>query len=275
MNMKKAVLATGAAALAAGAALVCLTAPGTADPDKRAVFYGRNFANRGLHEPDKSVPENSIQSFLAAVEAGYGLKLDVRLSNDDRVVVFHDSNMKAICGVDEDIEEMAWSEIKKLKLYDTSEKPALLSEALSLVAGRVPVMIELKSGRRNSELCARTLELVRCYSWPVCIQSLNPFILGWFRTNAPDILRGQVTGSAHELKKETNCVCAFLVSRLLTNILTRPHMIAHSLTRKACTVKLCEAMGAMKVAWTAQDETKEDYNDAVIFEYFTPRVSFK
>ena len=65
-------------------------APARPSKQKKAAFYGKNIAHRGLHEKDQSIPENSLTGFRLAVEAGYGMELDVQLSRDGQVVVFHD-----------------------------------------------------------------------------------------------------------------------------------------------------------------------------------------
>ena len=64
-------------------------------------------------------------------------------------------------------------------------------------------------------------------------------------------------------------------ARLLLNFLARPQFIAYEIGRKPLTVKLCELMGAMKVAWTSREWKTEEKNDAVIFQFYRPRVKFK
>ena len=89
--------------LLAAAALVLLALflllPGHAPFAKKAPFSGWCYAHRGLHSPDKSVPENSLAAFAAAVEADYGMELDVQLSKDGEVVVFHDDTLDRVTGV--------------------------------------------------------------------------------------------------------------------------------------------------------------------------------
>jgi len=98
--MKKCLAVAGlVTAVAAVAVPLILTAPGKAKKDKKAPFMGRNFAHRGLHSEDKTVPENSLEAFRQARDAGYGMELDVQLSKDGEVVVFHDDTLERICGV--------------------------------------------------------------------------------------------------------------------------------------------------------------------------------
>ncbi|HBR08399.1 MAG TPA: hypothetical protein DD735_05815 [Clostridiales bacterium] len=74
--------------------------------------------------------------------------------------------------------------------------------------------------------------------------------------------------------KDTSRLNAFLVGNLLTNFITRPHFISYGLGRKPLLVRFCERMGAMKVAWVSRDWASEKKNDAVIFEYYRPRVKY-
>ena len=171
--------AAGAAAAAAGA-YAFLIAPARRDREKTAPFYGRNFAHRGLHKLDKSVPENSIPAFDAAARIGYGIELDVRLSADGRVVVFHDDDLKRICGVDARVDELSWDELSTLKLCGTPNHIPLFSEVLAVIDGRCPIIVELKRGRRHAELCRKTYELLRSYKGRYCVESFDPRIVFWF-----------------------------------------------------------------------------------------------
>ena len=93
--------------IAAAAALpLFLLAPGRATKRQKAPFMGRNFAHRGLHSRDMSVPENSLEAFRLAAKAGYGIELDVQLSKDGQVVVFHDDTLDRVCGVHARVDEL-------------------------------------------------------------------------------------------------------------------------------------------------------------------------
>ena len=98
-RIKAAAIAAGAFGAAIGA-LMFAAAPKKASDEEKRKFAGRYYAHRGLHTEDMTVPENSLAAFRQAVEAGYGMELDVQLSKDGRVVVFHDDDLKRACGVD-------------------------------------------------------------------------------------------------------------------------------------------------------------------------------
>lgn len=90
-----------------------MLAPGYASKRQKAPFIGVNFAHRGLHTEDKRVPENSLEAFRLAAEAGYGIELDVQLSKDGRVVVFHDDTLDRVCGVRGRVDDYKYDELKK------------------------------------------------------------------------------------------------------------------------------------------------------------------
>ena len=202
------------------------------------------------------------------------MELDVQLSKDGQVVVFHDDTLERVCGVNARVDELSYEELKKLRLCGTEHTIPLFSEVLNTIRGRGPLIVELKNGKRNRELCEKTYKLLSDYRGEVCIESFNPMIVAWFRRHAKDLVRGQLAmpaGYYDGIKKPL----AFLMSRGFTNILCRPQFIAYRIGKKPLTVRLAEKMGAMKVAWTSHEPKNEKGNDAVIFEFYKPRVNFK
>lgn len=273
--LKYALPALGAAAAAAGVTAF-LVAPGKASGEKKAPFFGANIAHRGLHRADRSVPENSLAAFRDAAENGYAIELDVHLTADDRVVVFHDDSLRRVCGVEQDVEALTWRELRDLRLDGTGEHIPMLSDVLAEIRGRVPIVVELKTSPRRRELCERTWELLRAYNGDYCIESFDPRIVRWWRLNAPGVLRGQLSCTREQFGESATPVQAFFLSRLLCNFLGRPQFIAYGLDgRKPLLVRLVEKMGAMRFCWTSHDWKNEVSNDAVIFEFYRPRQRFK
>jgi len=256
-------------------------APGKMSPDARkrvGDFYGINCAHRGLHCKDQKTPENSLIAFAAAKEHGYGVELDVRLTKDMQIVVFHDDDLMRVCGVDKPVNSLDYSELNGLTLFDTGERIPLLSEALE-VLGDTPLIVELKSDRKNiAELCETTLSILRNCGKTWCIESFDPNIVAWFRKNAPDVLRGQL-GSIPRKLESVSRFTAFLLGNLLTNFLSRPHFIAYSNDPHPPGVRFCMLMKPMKAVWTIHPEDDiqscENDNDVIIFEHFTPAPRFK
>ena len=265
----KTLLACGAAAVALP---VFLLAPGRPTKRQKAPFVGRNFAHRGLHSRDRSVPENSLKAFELAAAAGYGIELDVQLSKDGEVVVFHDDTLKRVCGVKGRVDDYTFAELQEFRLCGTEERIPLFSDVLNTVRGRGAIICELKTGPRNRELCKKTYELISAYRGDICIESFNPFIVAWFRFHAPDMLRGQLATDEY---KGYGPVQQFILSRCLFNALARPHFIAYKLVKKPLAVKFSELLGALRFCWTSHDPRSEKGKDAVIFEFYRPRVSFR
>lgn len=244
----------------------------------RKVFMHRNIAHRGLHSADNAIPENSLPAFQAAVDAKYGIEFDLQLSKDEQIVIYHDDKLTRGCGLDKRVEECTFDELQQLSLFGTSEKIPLFTDVLKIVDGKVPLVIELKQGTRNGLLCQKALEILRSYKGEYCIESFNPLMIAWFRKNAPDIMRGVLSGKAAGFKEFVNSFTAFLLSHCLINFLARPHFIAYHVQKSSPLVKLADKLGAMRFVWTANPsediEELEHHNDTVIFENYLPHTKF-
>lgn len=242
---------------------------------KRLPFSGRNFAHRGLHSPDQHIPENSLSAFGMAADAGYGMELDVQLSRDGQVVVFHDDDLKRACGREARVSELTWPELSTLSLFGTGERIPLFSQVLDLVSGRTPLIVELKSGVQYRDLCRKTLRLLRDYSGDACIESFDPRIVMWFRFHAPELLRGQLAQPPKLYRKDGQpALVGFLLGNTFLNFAAGPEFIAYRIGPKPLPVRLAETMGAMRVGWTSHSWENEAGRDAVIFEYYRPEPLF-
>lgn len=256
---------------------IFILAPGRPTKEAKAAFYGRNIAHRGLHSQDKAVPENSLSAFRLAVENGYGMELDVQLSRDGRVVVFHDDTLDRVCGVHARVDELDYAELSKLRLCGSEETVPLFSQVLELVDGREPIIVELKTGKRNKELCRKTLEMLEEYKGETCIESFDPFIVAWFARHARKMLRGQLAQRPSDFSagQGINAAAALILGWTLFNFLTRPGFIAYKIGPRPLPVRFAEKLGAMSVGWTSRDRSSERGRDVVIFEHYRPEVSYK
>lgn len=248
------------------------------DSNKVSWLLRRSFAHRGLFEKDQTIPENSVPAFKRAVDKGYGIELDVALTKDDVVVVFHDDNIKRMTGVDKGIDQISFDELRSLKLAGTEYSAPMFKEVLELVDGRVPLIVELKNGKKNELLCRKVLEMLKGYKGEYCIESFNPFIVRWFKKNAPEIIKGQLSMNFKE-EKTLNGITHFLLENLLLNFLGRPNFIAyrHTDCNKLC-FKINRCFGVVTVAWTIEsqkemDKALKNYN-SIIFQYFGPSKTF-
>lgn len=147
-------------------------------------------AHRGAHNIEENIPENTLLAFKKAIEKNYIIELDVHLSKDGKVVVFHDDNMKRITGIDKQIKEMEYHDIKKLKVQNTKEHIPLLTDVLSLVAGKVPIIIELKYDVKCGLLEEEVIKIIKNYEGKVVLKSFRIATVLYLRKKYPNIITG-------------------------------------------------------------------------------------
>jgi len=149
------------------------------------------FAHRGLHGP--GVPENSLAAFRAALDLGAGIECDVRLSGDGQVMVFHDHDLRRLCASALAVESTPAAMLASQKLFDSGEHIPRLRELLELVAGRVPLLVEVKCrGGNAAQVTAAVAAELKAYSGPVGVMSFEPSVGRWLARREPEIARGLV-----------------------------------------------------------------------------------
>jgi glycerophosphoryl diester phosphodiesterase len=234
------------------------------------------YAHRGLHNNKSEAPENSLKAFSLAVEKGYGIELDVQLTKDLVPVVFHDYDLNRACHADDKISDLSYEELRKYTLFQSQEKIPTLNEVLSVVEGKVPLIIELKIPWAPDKLCNVVSNILDQYQGVYCIESFNPFGLMWYRKHRPKIVRGQLATDFIREKVEGSKVQYVILKYLLMNFLTKPDFIAyHHVYKKSLSFTICRILYRIKtVAWTIQSQ--KDYNDSrgyfewIIFDSFIP-----
>ena len=162
----------------------------TYDKDKYRELLRRPFAHRGVHNV---YPENSIPAFQRAIDMGLAIELDVHLSSDGQVVVFHDDNISRMTGANEYIKFLTYEQIKQYKLNDTDYIIPTLQDVFNLVRGKVPILIEIKTNNDMKKLVPALKQLIDEYEGKVFIQSFNPFVLRRCYKAMPNVLRGQLS----------------------------------------------------------------------------------
>lgn len=232
-------------------------------------------AHRGFHDNNSDAPENSAKAMRLAVENGYGIELDVQLTKDEKVVVFHDGNLKRVCGVDAKVNSMTYEELQQLNLLNSEEKIPLFSEVLKIIDGKVPLVMEIKMVDSKTRVCELANKELEGYKGLYCMESFHPFAVRWYKKNRPDVIRGQLSAN---FKKEDNKegIQEWLVHHLLTNVLARPDFIAYSHKSAGnLSRNLCRLFGTTAVAWTIKSQEQLDNNrkkfDVFIFEGFRPK----
>lgn len=188
-----------------------------------AWMYKNFIAHRGYF--NTSNPENSLAAFKRAVEHGYAIELDVQILKDDTLIVFHDTHLKRMTGLDKSLLECTYEDIKGLRLLDTDEKIPTFSECLDLVNGQVPLMIEFKNESQSTHLEETAYEVLKSYTGQYIIQSFNPLSVLWFKQHAAHIVRGQLSCK----HKKLGFIKRFVMRNVMTNIITRPDFVIYDI----------------------------------------------
>ena len=247
-------------------------------------------------------PENSLASFAAACEAGYGIELDLQLTADGQVVVVHDADLERVAGDPRRVADLTYEELTAIPLFPAPAKPGdaeakpldaaaatvpdgyyqhvpLFSDVLKVVAGRAPLIVEYKFddyewSSRDDELMEKGAALLDAYDGPYVIESFHPGAVNWYRQNRPEVNRGQLADTA-AFGTDRKAVTEWVAGMLGFDWLSRPDFIAYDWHGgDAPQVRLARAMGATTVSWTVRSSAElgesEPYFDRFIFEAFVP-----
>ena len=245
----------------------------TEQPDMKHILT--DYAHRGLF--DKSAPENSLAAFRRAVEHGFGIELDVQLTADGHVVVFHDYTLARMCGEDVRVSELTLAQLKQYRLLKGQYEIPTLQEVLDEVGGRVPLLVELKGESTNDDLCLPVARLLDEYEGAYCVESFNPMLLRWFKIHRPEIARGQLVTNLLVEKKDGNRFLNLLLTGLLLNFLSRPDFIACDIKHiGGLSYYICAKLfRAKRFYWTVRNaedfEAIRESEAWSIFERFLPQ----
>ena len=184
------------------------------------------FAHRGLHL-GAECPENSLSAFKNAINNEIPIELDVHVVASGEVVVFHDDNLYRMTGISAAIEEQEWKDIKKLRLLNSNECIPTLQQALECIGEKVPVLVEIKNKKNIQGIEQPILNSLKKYNGPLGIQSFNPITLYWFKKNAPEIIRGQLSGDFRD--ENMNFIKKIILRTMLLNWLSKPDFISYDI----------------------------------------------
>ena len=214
-----------------------------------------DYAHRGLH--GNGVPENSLAAFELAAKNGYGIELDVQLSRDGVVMVFHDYTLNRVTGVDKKLCDLDAAELGKITLSGTDQTIPTFTEVLQLVDGRVPLLVELKGEDLNVSLCKKVADILLAYKGEYCIESFNPLLVMEMKKHLPHVCRGQLyTNTLKDMKKRSALHVA--ISLMAFNFLAKPDFIAYNkIYRKSLPVWLTTKLyRAPRFVWTTKGESE-------------------
>jgi Glycerophosphoryl diester phosphodiesterase family len=189
-------------------------------------------AHRGLHDESAGRPENSLSAFRQAAAWGIPIELDVQLAADKLPIVIHDANVERVAGEQIRVANLTRSDLKRLRLGASGEKIPSLADALTVVDGRVPIVLDLRDWNRSGtdELVDAVLDQIRDYAGPLALQSFDPRIVSRLKRGLrrwPAGVRpvGQVSG----LLKSAGQITAAVGRTMITNFLTHPDYISYEL----------------------------------------------
>ncbi len=227
--------------------------PDGKEPEDKSLLC--DYAHRGLH--GNGVPENSLKAFELACQEGYGIELDVQLSADGRVVVYHDYSMERLTSSDKKLNELTCEELTALQLGDSDQYIPTFEQALEVINGRVPVLVELKGEEIDASLCPKVAEILKEYNGSYCIESFNPLLVKEMKKLLPDAYCGLLYTNV--LRDKVSAL-NLAIGTMALNFLCEPDFIAYNeADRDSIPVKLTTRFHKTpKFVWTVRTEDGVD-----------------
>jgi len=237
----------------------------------------RPIAHRGLHDVTAGVIENSAGAASAAIAGNYAIETDLQLAADDAVVVFHDETLDRLTNERGPVGARPAAALQQIRYTGSRDRILTLRELCDLVAGRVPLVLELKSAfDGNTRIAHRTVEALRSYSGPVALMSFDPDLVEALRHLAPSLPRG-IVAEGHYDHPDWRMLPAAR-RRSLTHFLhaprSRPQFIAYRVGDLPAPIPMIARVlfGLPLLTWTvrtAEDQARAArYADQIIFEGF-------
>ncbi len=237
----------------------------------------RPVAHRGLHNTTTGIIENTPSAFSAAIAGNYAIECDLQVTADGEAMVHHDDKLGRLTEGSDRLDAMTAAELKRVRFLATSDPMITLGELCDLVAGRVTLLIELKSrldGDRH--VVARAAQVLSNYRGPAALMSFDPAQVAMVREVAPRIARGIVAESHYPNAKENSSSTTRALSYIKNALRSRPQFIAYSVKDLPAVMPFCTrtVFRMPLLTWTVR--TDEDraraarYADQMIFERFRP-----
>lgn len=233
-------------------------------------FLSRSLiAHRGYHNNKKGIPENSVLAFKKAIDNNYLIELDVRLTKDQKLVVFHDDNLKRVCGVNKRVKDLTYRELLRYNLFDTTLKVPLFSDVIKLVNGRVPILIETKYHNRYGVLEKILINELSNYKGLYAIQSFYPMSLLWLKRNTKDIPIGLLSSN---FKNDLNRLKSIIGKTLILDLFFKTDFISYDVKGLPNNYLSYKRNKKKIVIWTIKNKKDYDlarqYTDSLICENF-------
>lgn len=219
-------------------------------------FLSRSLiAHRGYYNNKKGIPENSVLAFKKAIDNNYLIELDVRLTKDQKLVVFHDDNLKRVCGVNKRVKDLTYRELLRYNLFDTTLKVPLFSDVIKLVNGRVPILIETKYHNRYGVLEKILINELSNYKGLYAIQSFYPMSLLWLKRNTKDIPIGLLSSN---FKNDLNRLKSIIGKTLILDLFFKTDFISYDVKGLPNNYLSYKRNKKKIVIWTIKN--KKDYD---------------
>jgi len=242
---------------------------------KNSWLCTRPVAHRGLHNSE--LPENSLGAFEHAIKEGYPIEIDLRVTDDGEIVVFHDDKLTRMTNQDGYVCNYDAATLKGTHLLKSDGKRSdytipTFEEVLTTVNGQVPLLIEVKNSSKAGAFESKIINMLHAYNGEYAVQSFNPYSLEYFKENAEEILRGQL--SCYFCKNElSGFFRRNLLKKLKLNKVSKPDFVAYrfsDLPNKFVT-KCNLPVLAWVVKSNADYESVKPHCDNIIFEKFVPQ----
>jgi glycerophosphoryl diester phosphodiesterase len=239
----------------------------------------RPVAHRGLHDASAGVIENTPAAFAAAVAANYAIECDLQISADGEAMVHHDDALGRLTEGSGRLDDMSSAELRRVAFKGTTDRMISVGELCEVVAGRVTLVIELKSGRADDQrLAKRAAAVLSGYAGPAAVMSFDPAQIVPLRTCAPLLTRGIVAQrrSGHFEREQVSArgKRAFAYGR--DALLAHPQFIAYAVKDLPAALPLAarHICGLPLLTWTVRGvddrQRAARWADQMIFEGFRP-----
>jgi glycerophosphoryl diester phosphodiesterase len=239
----------------------------------------RPVAHRGLHDRARGIVENMPAAIRAAISGNFSIEVDIQRSADGEAMVHHDDELGRLTDGAGALRDMTSSQLKAVTFKDTPERMMSLGDLCDLVAGRAPLVIEVKShfdGDRN--LASRMAEVLSSYRGPAVGMSFDPDQVLAIRELMPQLPRGVTAETTYEEADwpQTTPVQRRGMQHLRHAFQTQPHFVAFRVDDlpAAAPWMARKLFGCALLTWTVrtsqQRERAARYADQMIFEGFVP-----
>lgn len=240
---------------------------------RKQVWLKTHLAHRGLYSKDQRIPENSISAFKKAKDLGYGSELDVSLSQEGQLMVFHDEDLMRMCGVNKSISDLNQAQLQQIQFNYSKESIPTLQEVLDLIDGSVPLMIEVKPTDKRRETVSKLKDALNEYRGNVALVSFDPYLVLEFKKQVPQYLRGLIMEPSLN-KKTLKFYQRLVLHYALSNALTQADFISVHHSHPSLSISLNRWMKAFIASWTINSQelenTCQNRFDCLIFEHYLP-----